>query len=52
MIFPIMIAVIANFMYILIWGEKGLRCYFPMKNLEEGPHLLHLERKKFYGNKK
>jgi len=32
-------------------GEKGLRCYFPMKNLVEGPHLLHLKRREFYGNK-
>ncbi len=31
-------------------GEKGLRCYFPMENLAEGPHTLHLKRKEFYGN--
>lgn len=31
-------------------GEKGLRCYFPMKNLAEGSHLLYLSRKEFYGN--
>ena len=32
-------------------GEKGLRCYFPMKSLEEGPHLLHLKRK-YYSEKR
>lgn len=32
-------------------GEKGLRCYFSMKSLAEGPHLLYLKRKEFYGNK-
>ncbi len=31
-------------------GEKGLRCYFPMKNLAEGPHILHLKRKSFKAN--
>jgi len=29
-------------------NEKGLRCYFPMKALAEGPHTLHLERKRHY----
>lgn len=28
-------------------GEKGLRCYFSMKGLAEGPHLLHVNRKFF-----
>jgi len=28
-------------------GEKGLRCYFPMKTMEEGPHLLQMKRKVF-----
>ena len=32
-------------------GEKGLRCYFSMKKLAEGPHTLHLNRKEFYGSK-
>ncbi|MEM6319121.1 MAG: hypothetical protein AAF960_15715 [Bacteroidota bacterium] len=32
-------------------GEKGLRCYFPMKNLAEGEHLLHLKRRLFSGRK-
>jgi len=31
-------------------GEKGLRCYFPMKNLAEGPHLIHLRRRGFKHN--
>ncbi|MEM1122726.1 MAG: hypothetical protein AAGJ18_19940, partial [Bacteroidota bacterium] len=31
--------------------EKGLRCYFPLKGLTEGPHMLRLKRKEFYGNK-
>ena len=33
-------------------GEKGLRCYFPMKNLSEGSHTLHLKRKRFRANRK
>jgi hypothetical protein len=32
-------------------GEKGLRCYFPMKSLKEGAHLLHVNRK-FFSEKK
>lgn len=32
-------------------GEKGLRCYFPMNNLAEGSHLLHLKRTRILGAK-
>lgn len=28
-------------------GEKGLRCYFPTKHLEEGPHQITLKRDYF-----
>lgn len=28
-------------------GEKGLRCYFPIKHIAEGEHILHLARKRY-----
>ena len=28
-------------------GERGLLCFFPTKNLQDGPHLMELERKVF-----
>ncbi len=31
-------------------GERGLRCYFPIKELAEGPHLMLVKRKRFHGS--